>query len=95
MRSDFCYFWPQDHLPVTELEHPVRSVVCKYVYDKGHIMHYLQENNTRCPVAACPAKLKSDKVKDDPLLAADIDELSKTQNQIVMTDVMDVTEFEE
>ncbi|KAM1057581.1 hypothetical protein ACFX1X_031185 [Malus domestica] len=86
---------PLSGKPVTELEHPVRSVVCKHVYDKGHIMHYLRENNTRCPVAACPAKLKSDKVKDDPLLAADIDELRKTQNQNVMTDVMDVTEFEE
>ncbi|KAB2615948.1 E3 SUMO-protein ligase MMS21-like [Pyrus ussuriensis x Pyrus communis] len=86
---------PLSGKPVTELEHPVRSVVCKHVYDKGHIMHYLRENNTRCPVAACPAKLKSDKVKDDPLLAADIDELRKSQNQNVMTDVMDVTEFEE
>ncbi|TQD97459.1 hypothetical protein C1H46_016920 [Malus baccata] len=58
-------------------------------------MHYLQENSTRCPVAAYPAKLKSNKVKDDPLLAADIDELRKTQNQNVMTAVMDFTEFEE
>ncbi|XP_050119907.1 uncharacterized protein LOC126597179 isoform X1 [Malus sylvestris] len=46
-------------------------------------------------LSACPAKLKSNKVKDDPLLAADIDELRKTQNQNVTADVMDITEFEE
>ncbi|CAN6549888.1 unnamed protein product [Malus baccata var. baccata] len=46
-------------------------------------------------LSACPVKLKSNKVNDDPLLAADIDELCKTQNQNVTADVMDIAEFEE
>ncbi|KAM2359054.1 hypothetical protein TB2_007580 [Malus domestica] len=86
---------PLSGKPVIKLEHPVRSIICKHVYDKGAITQYLRGNNTRCPVAACPAKLQLDKVKHDPLLAAEIDDLRKMQNQGVMTDVMDVTEFEE
>ncbi|CAN6728059.1 unnamed protein product [Malus baccata var. baccata] len=51
--------------------------------------------SARAAEEPCPVKLKSNKVNDDPLLAADIDELCKTQNQNATADVMDIAEFEE
>ncbi|KAM1084947.1 hypothetical protein ACFX13_010952 [Malus domestica] len=90
------YIYFSSHYTVVDLSNAKVFSWCIFPPNvKGHIMHYLRENNTRCPVAACPAKLKSNKVKDDALLAADIDELRKTQNQNVTADVMDITEFEE
>ncbi|RXH83219.1 hypothetical protein DVH24_003717 [Malus domestica] len=79
---------PLSGKPVIELEHPVRSIICKHVYDKGAITSTYGETTHA-------ALLQLDKVKHDPLLAAEIDDLRKMQNQGVMTDVMDVTEFEE
>ncbi|BBH01728.1 RING/U-box superfamily protein [Prunus dulcis] len=87
---------PLSGKPITELQHPVRSVVCKHVYDKGSIMHYLRSKNTRCPVAACPKLLQADKVVCDPLLLVEIDELRAMKEQTVMTDVIeDFTELDE
>ncbi|TQD99856.1 hypothetical protein C1H46_014594 [Malus baccata] len=90
------YIYFSSHYTVVDLSNAKVFSWCIFPPNvKGHIMHYLRENNTRCPVAACPVKLKSNKVNDDPLLAAAIDELCKTQNQNVTADVMDIAEFEE
>ncbi|KAI4333631.1 hypothetical protein L6164_018412 [Bauhinia variegata] len=80
--------------PVTELVDPVRSVECKHIYEKQAIMHYLRSKQARarCPMAGCPRMLQADKVKCDPMLLVDIDEVRKMNKETATTQrIEDIT----
>lgn len=85
--------------PLTELEDPVRSNDCKHVYENKAILQYMRSKDFRgqCPVAGCPRKLLAEKVKCDPLLLVEIEELRVSMSrQTAPTDIIeDFTERDE
>ncbi|KFK38861.1 hypothetical protein AALP_AA3G170000 [Arabis alpina] len=81
---------PLSGKPLTELTDPVRSTVCKHVYDKTAIMHYITSNpNAKCPVAACVGRLQHNKVVCDPMLKFEIEELRSLNKQSNRTEVIE------
>lgn len=96
IRNTTC---PLSGKPITELENPVRSVECKHIYQNKDIMHYLHSKKGRgiCPIAGCPSTLQLEKVRCDPLLLVEIQELRDMRKQHTdMTDVIeDFTELDE
>ncbi|KAL6848938.1 hypothetical protein ACP4OV_021521 [Aristida adscensionis] len=72
--------WPVTQKPLTELENPVRSVVCRHIYEQGPILHYIRtQKPPKCPIGGCFGILQVGKVVCDPLLRVDIEELRSSE----------------
>ncbi|VVA97692.1 unnamed protein product [Arabis nemorensis] len=81
---------PLSGKPLTELADPVRSMVCKHVYDKAAIMHYIGNNpNAKCPIAGCVGKLQNNKVVCDPMLKFEIEEMRSMNKQTNRAEVIE------
>ncbi|KAJ9182940.1 hypothetical protein P3X46_006870 [Hevea brasiliensis] len=89
---------PLSGKPVTELAEPVRSVLCKHIYEKKAIMLYIasERGQPKCPIAGCPKILQAEKVVCDPLLVVEIEEMRCTSRQTARANVVeDFTELDE
>ncbi|XP_051117148.1 E3 SUMO-protein ligase MMS21-like [Andrographis paniculata] len=80
--------------PVEELVEPVRSMDCKHIYEKQHIMQRIRSKvaQGQCPVSGCPRRLQADRVVCDALLLIEIEEMRSMKLQEACNDVIeDVT----
>ena len=67
--------------------HPVVSRKCKHVYDKEHIVNYIQSRtngrniSVPCPMAGCSANITLNDLYEDPEITKKVNEARRSQTQ--------------